>query len=249
MGLPPLAASDLAAAPAGAGRAGAARAGRPGAGHRGAGARSCCSASWRCWSWMRRSTAPPDRLVVRRLVADRLSLGAENAVVLALLNRGPRPLSLRLRDEHPVEFRASETFLAGTAAPGEELRLRYTLTPPRRGDYRFGRVGRPLPERARPLRPPARLPAPARRARLPEPARPPALRAAGPARAGAWRPAPASPGASGPAPSWSACASTSRTTSSGGSTGRRPPAEASRSATSTRPSAARTWWCCSTPAG
>jgi uncharacterized protein (DUF58 family) len=86
------------------------------------------------------ATARPDRLVVGRQVADRLSLGAENAVVLTLHNRGPRPLAVSLRDEHPVEFRASHTFLSGTVEPGQELRLRYTLTPPRRGDYRFGRV-------------------------------------------------------------------------------------------------------------
>jgi uncharacterized protein (DUF58 family) len=85
-------------------------------------------------------TARPDRLVVRRIVAERLSLGAANPVVLTLHNRGPRPLTLRLRDEHPVEFRASATFLAGGVEPGAELRLRYTLTPPRRGDYRFGRA-------------------------------------------------------------------------------------------------------------
>lgn len=87
-----------------------------------------------------RVTAVPDRLIARRTVADRLSLGAENAVVLTLMNRGPRSLAVRLRDEHPVEFRASDTFLRGTVEPGQELRLRYTLNPPRRGDYRFGRV-------------------------------------------------------------------------------------------------------------
>src|SRR5205085_11380833 len=75
-----------------------------------------------------RATAGPDRLLVRRIVADRLSLGAENAVVLTLLNRGPRPLAIRCRDEYPVEFRASQTFLGGRVPPGEELRLRYTLT-------------------------------------------------------------------------------------------------------------------------
>jgi len=87
-----------------------------------------------------RRTAGPDRLVVRRLVAERLSLGAANPVTLSFLNRGLRPLSIRVRDEHPVEHRASATFLAGLVLPGEELRLRYTLTPPRRGDYRFGRL-------------------------------------------------------------------------------------------------------------
>lgn len=87
-----------------------------------------------------RHTAPPDRLAVRRLVAERLSLGAENVVSVTVLNRGPRPLALRLRDEHPPAFRASAETLAGVVVPGRELRLRYTVTPPRRGDYRFGRV-------------------------------------------------------------------------------------------------------------
>jgi uncharacterized protein (DUF58 family) len=87
-----------------------------------------------------RLTAAPDRLTVTRQVADRLSLGAENAVTVTVLNRGPRRLALRLRDEHPFEFRASQTYHFGDAVPGEPLQLRYTLTPPRRGDYRFGRV-------------------------------------------------------------------------------------------------------------
>src|SRR5206468_1894403 len=46
-----------------------------------------------------RQTAAPDRLLVSRVVAERLSLGAENPVVLVLTNRGPRPLAIRLRDE------------------------------------------------------------------------------------------------------------------------------------------------------
>jgi uncharacterized protein (DUF58 family) len=87
-----------------------------------------------------RATASPDRLVVQRLVAERISLGAENPVVVTLRNRGPRPLRLHFRDEHPVSFRASQTFLSGTVEPGQEIRLRYTLRPPRRGDYRFGRL-------------------------------------------------------------------------------------------------------------
>ncbi|MCC7369784.1 MAG: DUF58 domain-containing protein [Chloroflexi bacterium] len=87
-----------------------------------------------------RMTASPDRLTVRRQVADRLSLGAENAVTLMLENRGPRPLAFRLRDEHPFEFRANQTFHEGTVPVGDSLAVRYILVPPRRGDYRFGRV-------------------------------------------------------------------------------------------------------------
>lgn len=87
-----------------------------------------------------RMTAAPDRLVVSRQVTDRLSLGAENPVTISVQNRGPRRIVVRLRDEFPFAFRASQTFLAGEALPGESVQLRYTVTPPRRGDYRFGRV-------------------------------------------------------------------------------------------------------------
>ena len=87
-----------------------------------------------------RVTAAPDRLVVARQVVDRLSLGAENPVTITVQHRGPRRVSVLLRDEHPFEFRASQTLLSGDIMPGDTLELRYTVNPPRRGDYRFGRM-------------------------------------------------------------------------------------------------------------
>jgi uncharacterized protein (DUF58 family) len=87
-----------------------------------------------------RRTAPPERLVVGREIAERLSLGVENAVALAIENRGPRAVRLRVRDEYSVEFAGSATVLGGAVRPGETLRLEYAVTPPRRGDYGFGRV-------------------------------------------------------------------------------------------------------------
>ncbi len=89
-----------------------------------------------------RRTPRPARFRVGREVADRLSLGVENSVAVTVrppAGAGP-PTRLRVRDELPPEFRASALFLAAEAAPGVEARQRYTVRPPRRGDYRFGRV-------------------------------------------------------------------------------------------------------------
>jgi uncharacterized protein (DUF58 family) len=77
---------------------------------------------------------------VRRDIADRLSLGAENPVVVAIANRSRRPTGLLVRDELPPAFAASALVLRGHVDPDAEARLRYTVTPPKRGDYRFGRI-------------------------------------------------------------------------------------------------------------
>ena len=85
-------------------------------------------------------TPPAGRFAVRRETADRLSLGAENPIVVVVGNRGGRGVQVRARDEHPAEFAASALVLEGELAPGSEARLGYTVTPPRRGDFPFGRV-------------------------------------------------------------------------------------------------------------
>ena len=87
-----------------------------------------------------RLTPAAERLAVRRELADRLSLGVENAVGVVIGNRGRRVTRVRARDEHPSEFAASALFLEGEVAPGGEARLAYAVTPPRRGDFPFGRV-------------------------------------------------------------------------------------------------------------
>jgi uncharacterized protein (DUF58 family) len=87
-----------------------------------------------------RVTARLERLTVRREIADRLSLGIENPITIVVDNRGPRGVELRVRDEVPDVFRASTLFLEGEAGPGVEARLRYTVTPARRGDFLFGQV-------------------------------------------------------------------------------------------------------------
>ena len=87
-----------------------------------------------------RQTAAPERLVVAREIAERLSLGVTNPVAVVVANRGPRAVRFQARDEYPNEFAGSATILSAAAQSGETVRLRYEVTPPRRGDYGFGRV-------------------------------------------------------------------------------------------------------------
>ncbi len=72
---------------------------------------------------------------------DRLSLAAWNLVtVRAYLRRGPRPLSVWLRDDPPLIFgvEPAERLLAGRVTPGDAHLFSYRVRPPRRGDYAFG---------------------------------------------------------------------------------------------------------------
>jgi uncharacterized protein (DUF58 family) len=87
-----------------------------------------------------RITPAPDRFAVRREIADRLSLGAENPVRVVIRNDGVRVARLRVRDELPSSFATSTLFLEGSAPPGGEARLAYVVTPPQRGDFQLGRV-------------------------------------------------------------------------------------------------------------
>jgi len=108
----------------------------------------------------------PAALRVERHVEDRLALGANNPVTVALHNRSRYPLRLLVRDEAPEDFRLlqqdttwqerergqgqgqgrvgtdnTRTPLGAVAlAPLDTGALSYDLLPVRRGAYRFGDV-------------------------------------------------------------------------------------------------------------
>jgi len=112
----------------------------------------------------RRITPAPKDFELTRINDQRLSLGAENLIVVRVTNRSRRAVRVMVRDEHPVQFRADKVVLGKeengsstlevgnqkswfgmrTTRPTSKLKpltsndLRYHVRPPRRGDYKFG---------------------------------------------------------------------------------------------------------------
>jgi uncharacterized protein (DUF58 family) len=85
-------------------------------------------------------TTKPAEIEVERINDTKLSLGAENVITLLLANRGQRPVRFQVRDEHPYQFIADATVLAGEIAPYDIYEARYHVKPLQRGDYNFGDV-------------------------------------------------------------------------------------------------------------
>ncbi len=78
---------------------------------------------------------------VARVHDKRLSLATRNPIRITLrLLSGVRPTRVWLRDEPPTSFAvaASARILAAKLAPRTQHEFTYDVTPPRRGDYRFG---------------------------------------------------------------------------------------------------------------
>lgn len=73
-----------------------------------------------------------------RIVEPRLSLGVDNPVLLEIENGSPHRLEIEVRDEFPVELRASAVTHRLTLPPESRTKASYLLRPPRRGSYRFG---------------------------------------------------------------------------------------------------------------
>lgn len=93
-------------------------------------------------------TPGPSDFHVRRENDGRLSLGANNRVVVHIENHSARAVRAIARDEPPPEFRADRVLLTSPApdpkkqavglSPRVPAALAYHVRPPRRGDYAFG---------------------------------------------------------------------------------------------------------------
>jgi uncharacterized protein (DUF58 family) len=71
---------------------------------------------------------------------SRLSLGADNPVVITLNHRGRRLVKFWIRDEPPVEFGLSHQILPGEVKLHETWVGTYTVHPFQRGDFQFGNL-------------------------------------------------------------------------------------------------------------
>jgi uncharacterized protein (DUF58 family) len=88
-----------------------------------------------------RCPKPVDALEATRATDDVLSVATENDVRVRVRNRTNRPLQVVLRDEPPPEFALTGVRQKEIALkPREEFTLSYLLTPPARGDFRFGDI-------------------------------------------------------------------------------------------------------------
>jgi uncharacterized protein (DUF58 family) len=93
-------------------------------------------------------TPSPRDFQITRTNDSRLSLGADNRVVLRVENLGTRTVRALARDEYPPEFHADRVILTSPApdakskhvqlAPCVPVELVYHVRPPHRGDYTFG---------------------------------------------------------------------------------------------------------------
>ena len=93
-------------------------------------------------------TPKPNDFFITRENDTRLSLGANNRIVIHIENRGTRTVRAIARDEYPPEFRADRVLLDSPTkteknsnvklVPRVSAALVYHVQPPRRGDYVFG---------------------------------------------------------------------------------------------------------------
>jgi uncharacterized protein (DUF58 family) len=84
-------------------------------------------------------TPAPKEFDLARVNDSRLSLGAENLVIVRITNRSRRAVRVIVRDEFPAQFTADQLILREQKiAPRATGEFRYHVRPPRRGDYRFG---------------------------------------------------------------------------------------------------------------
>jgi uncharacterized protein (DUF58 family) len=79
-------------------------------------------------------------IFARREVADKLSNGDQNPVIVYLQNNYPFKATLEIIDEIPYQFQKRDVLFQAQLASNETQLLRYELRPTQRGEYNFGAV-------------------------------------------------------------------------------------------------------------
>src|SRR6187551_402470 len=76
--------------------------------------------------------------VANRVIAERLSNGDRNPVVLQVRNAYPFTVKMRVIDELPEQFQSRNNFFETTFRAGQEKKFDFFLRPVERGEYHFG---------------------------------------------------------------------------------------------------------------
>ncbi|GAB4276686.1 MAG: DUF58 domain-containing protein [Coriobacteriia bacterium] len=96
-------------------------------------------AAWVVWYDHSRAV-DPEQVVARRTLPERFSIGVLNSVTLEVTNTSDSPCSLLLRETPPAGFSGPVVFGPLDLSPKETQALTFELTPPSRGEFRFGPV-------------------------------------------------------------------------------------------------------------
>lgn len=80
------------------------------------------------------------QLRVIRVVDSKLSLGAENPIILRIANDSRYPVRVQLKDDFPPEFRFDRAIHERKIAPHSIEEIVYYLKPLRRGNYHFADI-------------------------------------------------------------------------------------------------------------
>ena len=86
------------------------------------------------------ASARVKQLVVRRLLPERLSLGAVNQAGWEIRNLSRWPISFELTEDVPDLIERETQSVSSTIVPRSTAEVRYNVTPTRRGLYEFGDI-------------------------------------------------------------------------------------------------------------
>lgn len=76
----------------------------------------------------------------KRQMAERLSNGDDNKIIIQVTNNKPYETSIDIIDEIPVQFQKRDWFVSRRFKAREQRNIVYTLRPTERGEYYFGNI-------------------------------------------------------------------------------------------------------------
>ena len=85
-------------------------------------------------------TAPAKLISAQRAVAERLSIGRRNEVLIEVFCQASHSVRICLRDAFPQKLQADVREFQFAAAAASKVRLEYSLLPRQRGAYEFGDI-------------------------------------------------------------------------------------------------------------